>query len=220
MYGDGVYKSTDAGRTWNKKPGVGRDGNRHVYQIAVHEKTGAVYAGVTGDRHGNQFPVAGGLWKSSNGGDSWTEITKGLNLGWPTGFAVDPVDPNTVYLAACSWPWPGSDQGGIYKTTDGGRTWQHLLRNKDFGKYVHAMFVTLNPMDSNIVYLGTIRGLWASADAGRTWQELDAIPFRVTHRVRIDPRDPGTMYITTFGGGVWRGPTWGRGRPALRAGMR
>ena len=179
-----------------------------MYQITLHERTGDVYVGVTGNRQGNRFPVPGGLWRSPDGGDTWVELTGNLQLGWPTGFAVDPTDPHIIYLAACSWPGPGGDEGGIYKTTDGGRTWKHLLSNKDFGKYVHAMFVTLHPRNPNIVYLGTIRGLWASADAGRSWQQLDGIPFRVPQRVRIDPRDPGTMYVTTFGGGVWRGPTW------------
>ncbi len=208
MYGDGVYKSTDGGRTWHKKPGVGREGNRHVYQVSVHEKSGAVYVSVTGNRHGSRFPVPGGLWKSSDGGESWTELTAGLRLGWPTGFAVHPQNPDVIFLAACSYPGPGGDQGGLYKTTNGGRTWKHVLKNRDFGKYVHAMFVTFHPDDPDIVYLGTTRGLWATNDGGTRWYEVEDFPFRVAHRVRIDPRDKKTMYVTTFGGGVWRGPTW------------
>jgi len=62
----------------------------------------------------------GGLWKSTDGGDSWKDITADQKLAWPTDFALNPEDENTIYLTAATIP--GSAQGGGYKTTDGGKT--------------------------------------------------------------------------------------------------
>ncbi len=64
----------------------------------------------------------------------------------------------------------------------------------------------MNPRDPDVLYFGGTRGLYTSADAGETWHLVEEIPFSLIHRVRIDPRDGATMYVTGFGGGVWRGP--------------
>ena len=63
-----------------------------------------------------------------------------------------------------------------------------------------------NEHDPNVVYFGGSQGLWASPDGGEHWRQLDEIPFKVCHRVRIDPNDRKTMYVTTDGAGVIRGP--------------
>jgi len=204
MYGDGVYKSVDSGKTWTKKPGVGRPGNYHVYQVRTHQKTGNVYVNVGANRSGMTFSPNGGLWMSSDGGDSWTEITTTISLGWPNGFAVHPDNADIIYLVAGTYP--RGAHGGVYKTIDGGRSWRHILTDADIGGFVHGMFVELHPDDPNVVYFGGTRGLWASPDAGASWRLIDEIPFGNIHRVRIDPNDKKTMYVTGFGGGVWRGP--------------
>ncbi|MBN1809981.1 MAG: hypothetical protein JW909_13010 [Planctomycetes bacterium] len=210
MYGDGVYKSTDGGQSWVKKPGVGRPGNYHVYQVRIHEKSGAVYVNVGANRKDRVFSPHGGLWKSSDGGDTWTEITASVKLVWPNGFAVHPDNPNIIYLVAGTTP--AEKQGGVYKTLDGGQSWKHIFTDGDMPGYCHGMFVELHPDDPDVVYFGGTRGLYASPDAGAHWRLLDEIPFAICHRTRIDPNDKKTMYVTTFGGGVWRGPVL-RGLP-------
>jgi len=212
MYGKGVYKSSDSGATWQFKPGVGRPGNYHVYQVRIHPESGAVYVNVGGNRKGLVFSPNGGLWRSTDCGETWTEITGGLELGWPNGFAVHPENERIIYLAAGTYPGPGGRQGGVYRTADGGATWKHVLTNDGCGAYVHGMFVELHPHDPSVVYFGGTRGLFASPDGGATWRRISEIPFGNCHRARIDPRDKGTMYVTGFGGGVWRGPTV-RGAP-------
>jgi len=148
--------------------------------------------------------VPGGLWKSTDGGDSWVDITKQLKLHWANGFAVDPTDENVIYLAAATIP--GGPEGGLYKTTDGGANWTRPLKDADFGvSYVHGMFVTLHPDDPKKIYLGTGAGLRYSPDAGATWQDFKSIPFRNATIPAFDPKDPKTMWVTTFGGGVWKG---------------
>ena len=181
----------------------------HAFMVKVHPKTREVYCGVTAHREGSKFPVPGGIWKSTDGGESWTDITKQLKLHWPTGFAVHPDDPNIIYLAAATIP--GGPEGGIYKTADGGRTWKRLLKNEDFAKtgmppFVHGMYVNLHPDNPDIVYLGTgTHGLWISTDAGDTWQRFESLPFIHATNVTFDPKDRKVMYVATRGGGVWRG---------------
>jgi len=211
FYEGGVYKSTDSGQTWVKKSeGLGNPGNLHAYMVKVHPKTGDVFCSITAHRVGGRdFPVPGGLWKSTDGGGSWADITKTLGLKWPGGFALHPDDPNTIYLTAGTVP--GGPQGGVYKTTDGGKTWARVIGDADFAKsappgYVHCFFVNLHPDRPDWVYAGTgSHGLWLSQDAGKTWRRFDAIPFRACQNVAFDPEDRTVMYVTTFGGGVWRG---------------
>jgi photosystem II stability/assembly factor-like uncharacterized protein len=112
-----------------------------------------------------------------------------------------------IYLAAGTTP--REHQGGIYKTVDGGQSWTQLLNDQQIAGtgYTHGMFVTLHPDRPDWVYFSTgNHGLHLSKDAGKTWKHLNDIPFQSITRVAFDPNDPNTMYVTTFGGGVWRGP--------------
>jgi len=210
LYEGGVYKSTDGGATWTKKSeGLGNPGNLHCYMIKVHPKTGDVYCSITAHRDGLKFPVPGGIWKSTDGGESWKDISASAKLRWPAGFAIHPEKPEAIYLTAATIP--GGREGGVYKTTDGGLTWQRIMKDEDFAatggaSYVHALFINMHPDDPDRVYVGTAgHGLWVTADAGKTWKRFEGIPFRPCQNVTFDPEDTKVMYVTTFGGGIWKG---------------
>lgn len=211
LYEGGVYKSIDGGQTWqNKSNGLGNKGNNHAFMVKVHPKTGNLFCSITAFRNGTTFAVPGGIWKSTDGGENWTDISKSLDLRWPTGFAFDPNDENIIYLAASTAPQ--FDQGGMYKTTDGGKTWKQMIKDAEIAKsggtgYSQEMFVTLHPDHPDWVYLSSgSHGLWLSQDSGSTWKHFDAIPFVSITRLAWDPKDHEIMYVTTFGGGVWKGP--------------
>jgi photosystem II stability/assembly factor-like uncharacterized protein len=214
MYGQGVYKSADGGKTWERKSkGLPAD-NNHVFLVKRHPD-GTLLVCVTGLRQELRFPALGGLYRSRDGAESWQSITQTQALHWPTGFDFDPKDSNVIYLAAATIP--SGREGGVYKTTDGGATWKRLLRDEDFarqggGDYVQAMYVTVDPRQSNVAYLGTeSHGLWRSMDAGRVWRPVAGIPFGAIQRVAFDAQDRDMIYVTTFGGGVWRGKMPARG---------
>lgn len=212
FYEGGCYKSVDGGKTWmNKSTGLGNPGNLHAYKVFVHPKTGAIYCSITAFRQNpNNYPVPGGLWKSSNGGDTWVDLTQALKLHWPAGFAVHPDNPDIIYVAAATIK--GGREGGVYATQDGGKTWVRQLRDEDFAatggpSYVQAFYVNLDPLHPDHVYLGTCgHGLWVSIDAGKAWKPLSGFPFASPTNVSFDPDHADLMHVCTFGGGVWRGP--------------
>lgn len=213
----GVYRSEDGGGSWRSvSRGLGVPGNLHVYRVRVHPVTRDVYCLITGLRGATKesfFSIPGGLWKSTDGGESWHDLTRGVNVAsWSTSFAFDPVDPQTLYVTAATAPgrWL---QGGLYKTVDGGRSWRHVLTDGDIRKvaggdsFEHTMIVVVHPDDPKLVYVGTtLHGLVYSRDGGNSWKDYAEFPFAAVVNVVFDPRDHKRMIVTTFGGGVWSGP--------------
>lgn len=204
LFGQGVYKSTDDGRSWSRTGEADAEENRRVCRVQLH-RDGTLFALVTAMRRGNEWLANGvGLYASSDGGSSWRRVNQSLPLLWPKDFAVDPADSKVIYLGAANAR--PHEQAGLYRTRDGGRTWTLLARKgpEHFG-------AALSPHHKGWIYMTLCEGapgagLWLSRDDGQTWNPFNDLPFRNIQRVTFDPADPATIYLSTFGGSVWRGP--------------
>lgn len=205
VFNHGVFKSTDDGKTWTaRNQGLGAETNRRVCRVHLHSD-GTLFALVTARTKDRRFiPDGVGLYRSKDGAETWELANKSQPLLWPKDFTVDPNDSQIIYLGAADAR--EQKQGGLYRTTDGGATWKRLAREggEHFGAYLH-------PKRTGWVYMTLCEGapgsgLWLSQDNGATWKAMNGLPFSNGQRVAFDPANDNVIYVTTFGGSVWRGP--------------
>ena len=133
-------------------------------------------------------PEDGALYRSRDGAETWECITLPQGCNGPNDLAVDPRDPNPNYLAAWGRFSPPDDAcGGIYRSTDGGATWESI-----FAVSQHAYAVTLDPEHPDTLYMcGFDAGAYRSTDGGESWERLKGYNFKWGHRVVPDPHHPG-----------------------------
>ncbi len=151
-------------------------------------------------------PDDGALYRSDDGAEHWTRITLPRGVNGPNGLAIDVKDPRRLYLAAwCRTVPEGAKDGGIFLSSDAGKTWRNVL-----AKDQHVYDVTVDPRHPKVLYAcGFESSAWRSSDRGETWRRIRGYNFKWGHRVIPDPYDPKMIYITTFGGSVWHGPAAG-----------
>ena len=196
----GVYRSTDGGTTWEKvlyvSPAAGA-----VDLIMDPTNPRILYASTWKIRRTPYSLSSGGdgsaLWKSTDGGDSWTEITRNEGLPEETvgiiGVTVSPVNPERV------WAIIESENGGVFRSEDGGETW--TLINKERSLRQRAWYYTriyADTQDEDVVYVLNVR-FWKSKDGGKTYQSIST-PHGDHHDLWIAPEDPSRMVIGDDGG--------------------
>lgn len=178
----GVWKTTDNGIRFD--PVFFRESVHSVGDIEVHQRdTSVVWVG-TGERANRQSSSWGdGVYKSTNGGETWTNM--GLAESHHIGrIVMHPDDPDIVYVAAMGHLWGPNPERGLYKSTDGGETWDRILF---VDPQTGAVDVAMDPSNPNILYAamyqrqrrpwgfhggGPGSGLYKSTDAGATWTRL------------------------------------------------
>lgn len=205
--GNGMYKSSDGGSNWKK---IGLDSSEHIARILVHPKDPQViYVAVPGALWSDSKHR--GLYKSSNGGESWEKI---LYINEKTGCAEVLMDPsNPEVLFASTWQFrrqpfsfnSGGDGSGLYKSSDGGKTWKEIkngLPPKPFGRIAMAIAPS-DPKQLAAIVESKKTGLYVSSDGGETWKNLSA-PLNVCARpfyfstIAFDPNDPKRLYRPAF----------------------
>lgn len=178
----GVYKTADNGITL--VPVFEDEGTHSVGAIALHQRDTAIVWVGTGERANRQSSSWGdGVYKSTDGGETWTNV--GLRDSKHIGrIALHPDDPDLVYVAAMGHLWGPNEERGLYRSADGGATWQRILHiDEDTG----VVDVALDPEDPGIVYAATYQrrrrpwgfhgggpgsALYRSVDGGDTWDRL------------------------------------------------
>ena len=221
--GDGIYKSTDAGKTWQH---LGLREGQQIAAILIHPRdANRVYVAVLGHPYGpNQER---GVYRSADGGQTWKKILyKDENTG-AVDLAFDPTNPQNVYAvlwAARQGPWEnGAWQGpgsGLFKSTDGGDTWRQLTNGlPTFEQGLGRIGLGMAPGDANRMYAlvdsPKLGGLYRSGDAGETWHRINS-ENRLWSRgsdfacVRVDPRNEDIVYIanTSTYRSLDAGQTW------------
>jgi photosystem II stability/assembly factor-like uncharacterized protein len=210
MQGDGVYKTTDAGRTWTH---MGLPESQAIGRIRVHPTNCDIaYAAVLGHSFGPNPDR--GVYKTTDGGRNWTRVLyKSPNTG-AVDLSLDPNNPNTLYASLwqvqrSSWGMEsGGPEGGLYKSTDGGANWQELTRNPGLPKGLWGKVgVSVSPVDANRVYAlieADEGGVYRSDDAGATWtrtndeRKLRQRAFYYT-RLYADSKEKDVVYALNVG---------------------
>jgi photosystem II stability/assembly factor-like uncharacterized protein len=206
-----VYKSTDGGKNWTlKNTGIVQK-EPFAWRI-VRDAKGTLYLVVA--RRSDDGSIGndgdGAIYKSNDRAETWTLVPMPQGSNGPNGLAVDPNEPNRLYLAAWARDkGEHGDGGGIYLSEDAGKTWRQVL---DRDRHIYD--VTIDPRNANILYAaGFESSAWRSPDRGEHWTRIPGFNFKWGHRVIPDHQNPKMVYITTFGGGVWHGFVEGEDRP-------
>jgi photosystem II stability/assembly factor-like uncharacterized protein len=206
-FGHGVYKSSDGGETWQLK-NTGIEGEEPFAWRLTIDSRGLLYLVVARRSEDGRIggEQDGALYRSTDGGEHWTRLPLPANVNGPNGLSIDPVDPQRLYLAA--WSRPVNDRavgGGIFVSTNGGTSWKPVLTRDQ-----HIYDVTIDLRHPQTLYAcGFSSSVWKSTDRGVTWRRLQGYNFKWGQRVIPDPQDAGSIYVTTFGGGLWHGPADG-----------
>ena len=200
----GVFRSRDGGRTWQKV--LFLDDSTGAIDLTIDPSNSRIlYAAMWRmQRHPWGFTAGAGrsgLWKSTDAGDHWTELT--FNEGMPRsrigriGVAVSPADPQRVY-ATIEAP-PEDSTGGIFRSDDGGLRWQRTSGDQRWMvRPWYYSVVRADPTDPNTMYVMNL-STWRSIDGGRTFTRL-RLPHGDTHDLWIDPKDPKRLISGNDGG--------------------
>jgi photosystem II stability/assembly factor-like uncharacterized protein len=224
--GNGIYKSSDAGKTWTH---LGLRDGQQIPALAVDPRDpNKVFAAVLGHPYGPSEER--GLYLSTDGGENWKKvISKDENTG-ASDVEIDPLNPDVVYAAM--WevregPWEDGNEfngtgGGLFKSTDGGNTWQRLTNG--LPKDLSQTYLAIAPSDPKRLYatVGLASGklsVYRSDDAGDSWAQITTDP-RASGRIgggdlaipKVDPKNPDLVYVASTvtmrsedGGKTWSG---------------
>ena len=206
----GVWKSDDYGRTWT--PIFDHESTQSIGAIAVAPSSPNIIYVASGEGlHRPDLSVGNGIYKSTDAGKTWTHL--GLRDGQQIpALAIDPRDPNRVFAAVLGHPYGPNDERGLFRSTDGGQTWQKIIyKDENTGAsdveidasnpdviYASMWEVREGPWEDNNEVNGTAGGLFKSTDGGNTWHPLsNGLPKDLSQiYVAIAPTDPRRLYAT------------------------
>ena len=214
----GVWKSSNGGTTF--KPVFDKEAAQSIGAITIDPQAPkTIWAGPGEAWTRNSTSIGTGIYKSTDGGDSWTNM--GLqNSERIAKIIVDPKNSSTVYACVPGKLWSDSEDRGVYKTTDGGKSWSKILKGANLS--TGCSMISMNPQDPNVIFAGmwdfrrkgwTFRsggenptapsgsGFFQTTDGGSTWNELDeksakGLPAKPWGRVAVTiaPAKPNVVY--------------------------
>ena len=205
--GYGVWKSVDAGKTWQQ---AGLEKTRHIPRLKVHpDNPDIVYAAVLGNIY--KPTEARGVYKSTDGGQSWRQVLFVNDLAGAVDLTLDPTNPRILY--ASTWrvqrtPYSlssGGEGSALWKSTDSGETWKEISAHKGFPEGTLGIIgVTVSPVNSQRVWAIVENkekgGLYRSEDGGKTWSQVNSerkLRQRAWYYTRLyaDTQDEDVVYV-------------------------
>ena len=211
-----VYKTVNGGESWNLL-WEGNDLARYLIIDPGNNATLYVSAGIF-DREAynsdcSAFNYGGvGVQKSTDGGTTWLAINNGISSLYVGSLRMHPSNPLILFAAAgnnaCSGGREGNEQGGLFRTTDGGTNWTKVI-SRDI-----VTTVNFAPSNPDVIYAGSARAFYRSTDGGTNWSQYskpgapewgpEGVRAGVPIDVVVDPSDPNLVYVNNYGGGVFR----------------
>jgi photosystem II stability/assembly factor-like uncharacterized protein len=236
----GVWKTTDAGRTWAPIFDDQPTGSIGCISVAP-SNANVVYVGSGEGLHRPDLSTGNGVYKSTDAGRTWTHLPALRDTQQIPNLAIDPRNPDRVFIAALGHPYGPNEERGIFRSTDGGRTFDKVLyKDENTGgndvdidpSNPDTVYATMweerqGPWE-NAVWAGTNGGIFKSTDGGTTWKPLtNGLPHVVQANLAISPANPKRIYAAVAGsdapgmldqsrgaGGIFRsddaGETWTR----------
>jgi len=208
-FGDGIYKSNNAGKTWKN---IGLQNTRHISEIRVHpENPDLLYVSAFGDAFGPNKDR--GIYRSVDGGENWEQILFRSEKAGAIDLSIDPKNPRILY--ASFWEayrnfWSmnsGGPDSSLYRSTDGGNSWTEITNNPGLPKGTKGKIgVSISPAKSGRIWAiieAEEAGLYRSDNGGESWvktsgnRDLIHRPWYYCH-VFADPQHADTVYITNL----------------------
>ena len=208
-HGDGVYKSTDAGRSWHH---IGLDDTRHIGKIRIHpDDPDTVFVAALGHAFGRNQQR--GVFRSTDGGANWEHVLFVSDKAGAVDLSIDQTNPRIIY--ASIWEAyrsfhmmsSGGEDSGIWRSTDGGDTWQNISSNKGLPTGILGKVgIAASPAQPGRVYAlieHAEGGMYRSDDHGDSWKFVarnNDIISRAWYYMHLtpDPQDPDTVYVNNL----------------------
>lgn len=203
--GDGVYKSTDGGKTWKH---IGLDETRHISDVIIDPTNpDIIFVAAQGAQYGPSSQR--GIYRSTNGGDSWEKVLAVDENTGASSLSMDMTNPLILYAAMWQhrrYPWTmesGGASSGLYKSVDGGSTWKPMKEGlpKEFGK-AGISVSRANPerVFAVIEAEGKKGGVYRSDDAGKKWTQVNSNRINIARswyymEIFADPQNADIVYV-------------------------